>query len=187
MSFEVKINQDSIDKLQSNVKDAFKKVIANQNMLNELGQTIVTDVVEQTRNEKSIPLGMKDLKLLKEKWITRKQRLKSVNPTDEFYEEGKSNLTFTGQLLRALTWFIKGPGKLHIDFDEKVRTPYMNLNGEAQKEPITNKELAKHIAANGRPFVGVRPVIKRRLQRIVKDYVKRALVVARLSKNNVDN
>lgn len=185
MSFQVKFNQASIDKVQSNVKEAFQKVINSKSMLNEVGQLVVTDVVEQTRNEKSIPLGGKDLKLLKDKWITRKDRIASVNSPDGNYEEGKSNLTFTGQLLNSFTWAIEGAGKIKLFFKD-VHSGYKTLSGTTGK-PIENQKLADYVAKAGRPFVGVRPVIKRRINRIVKDYIKRALVVSRLSKNNVDN
>jgi hypothetical protein len=186
MSFTVKFDPKSLKNVEANVVTAFKKVIANKQMLDEVGQTIVTDVVEQTRNERSIPLG-KELRLLKEGWITRKARITSVNQPDPNYEEGKSNLTFTGQLLNSFTWAIESVGVIKLFFKDNHK-PY-NILGERKKQPapLANEDLAKYIAESGRPFVGVRPTIKRRINRIVKTYLKRALVVARLSKNNIDS
>lgn len=186
MSFEFKFNQKDIQDVQNNVKEAFRKVIGSNQMLNEVGQLLVADVVEQTRNEKSIPLGGREFKLLKEKWITRKDRLATVNNPDPNYQEGKSNLTFTGELLNSFKWFIEGPGKILLKFDG-VHKKYKTLSGGGGGEGSLNEEIAKGLAERGRPFVGVRPVIRRRVKRIVKDYIKRALVVARLSKNNVDS
>lgn len=186
MSFSFKFFQRDIDKVQENVKDAFRKVISSKPMLDEIGQIITFDVQTETRNEKSIPLGGQELKLLKDKWITRKKSLASVNKTDPNYEEGKSNLTFTGQLLNSFRWAIVGPGKL-ILFFAGIHEPYKTLSNGKNPKPLRNQQLADYVAKAGRPFVGVRPAIRRRVQRIVKDYVKRALVVARLSKNNVDS
>lgn len=186
MSFSVKFNEQDMKNVELSIKEAFGKVINNNRMLDEVGQLLVSDVVEQTRNEKSIPLGGKDLKLLKEKWITRKGRLATVNTPDANYQEGKSNLTFTGELLNSFKWFIQGPGKILLKFDG-THKKYKNLSGGGGGSGSSNEEIADGLASRGRPFVGVRPVIRRRVQRIVKDYVKRALVVARLSKNNVDS
>jgi hypothetical protein len=184
MSFSIKFDKKSADKLEGNVRAAFQKVIRSQAMLNEVGQLVVTDVVEQTRNEKSIPLK-KDLRLLKEKWITRKSKIVDTNQTSPFYEEGKSNLTFTGQLLNSFTWAIEGVGKIRLFF-QGTHQPYKNIDGTTSGKSISNEDLAKYVADGGRPFVGVRPAIKRRVNRIVKTYLKRALIVARLTKNEVD-
>ena len=181
MSFSVKFNQQDIKNVEDNVRKAFDKVIKSDKMLGEVGQVIVEDVVKQTQDGKSIPLKA-DLKLLKEKWITRKSKIAGVNNPDQAYEEGKSNLTFTGQLLRAFSWTVQGPGKILLSFKGKHK-PYKNIDGTPSPDQnLTNEQLAKYVAQAGRPFVGVRPAMRLRINRIVKTYVKRALVVARLNK-----
>jgi hypothetical protein len=91
MSFEFKLKSISVDNLSKEVVTLFNKVIANPQMLNEIGESIKTDIKNSTQVlGKSIPQGNKDLKLLKESWITRKIKLSETNHTDEFYEEGKS-------------------------------------------------------------------------------------------------
>lgn len=183
MSFKIKFNEASISGLEKNVKDAFKKVIASNAMLNEVGKLVTEDIVETTRGERSIPDGLNHLKLLKESWITRKKRLASTNTKDSAYEEGKSNLTFTGQLLNSLKWKILGPGKIQTFFKGN-HAPYVSGTGAKSGKSIKNEDLAKYVAIAGRPFIGVRPAIRVRIQRLVKGYVKRALVVARLTKEN---
>lgn len=182
MSFTFKINEQSVKNVEQSVKDAFKKVIANQKMLGEIGETIVVDVVEQTRsNEKSIPNKMKDLPLLRESWIKRRDALSRSNSTNEEYQSGRSNLTFTGQLLNSLSWAVTGIGKIKIYF-YGFHKPYLSLR---KKEPIgeeiTNEQLAAYVSKT-RPFVGVRPAIRLRVSRLVRSYMKRALLVAKLTK-----
>lgn len=184
MSFQFKFDASSLAGVEKNVRDAFNKVITNPRMLNEIGSSITTDIVDQTRNkEKSIPLGS-DLKLLKESTIKQRMWLQKYNSTDAAFEDGRSNLTFTGQLLNSLTHKILGRGILEIFFDGKHK-PYKGKTktlGKEDKE-LSNEELAQYVADAGRPIVGVRPAIRLRINTIVKTYIKRALVVARLDKN----
>lgn len=185
MSFTFKINEDSLKNVEKSVRVAFDKAISNANMLNEIGKTIADDVREQTRKGKSIPSGLKDFKLLKESWIKRKTRLDKFNETDAAYEEGGSNLTFTGQLLNSFKHKIIGKGMLELFFDGNHK-PYKSPTGSPVGKEIMNKDLADYVAKGGRPFVGVRPAIRLRVNRIVKGYIKRALIVARLLKE-IDN
>lgn len=185
MAFEFKFNQKSIDNMEQSVREAFRKVINNKQMLDEIGSTVVTDVRDVTRNQdKSIPLELSELKLLKESWIIQRTRLAKTNATDRAFEDGRSNLTFTGQLLNSMKHIVIGPGKLQIIFAD-MHTGYKSATGRVSKS-IENSKIAKYVAEQGRPFFGVRPSMRRQVNRIVKQYVKRALLVARLTKNNVD-
>lgn len=176
---KVKFNEQDIRKVEINVRAAFNKVIQNNQMLNEIGGFLVEDIVTQTRNEKSV-VDMKDLRLLKESWITKKKWLiKQGTTPDEFYDEGKSNLTFTGQLLRSLKHFVIGPGRIDLKF-EGMHKPYTGKNGKPYGKQMENQTLAKYVAEQGRPFVGVRPAMRLRVIRTVKAYMKRVLIVNRL-------
>jgi len=56
MSFTFKINKKSVDDLDKSVRDAFNKAIKSKAMLDEIGISITTDIVDQTKNKaKSIP------------------------------------------------------------------------------------------------------------------------------------
>lgn len=186
MSFTFKINEDSLKGVEKNIRVAFDKALSNANMLNEIGKTLTDDVREQTRKGKSIPSGLKDLKLLKESWIKRKTRLDKYNQTDAAYEEGGSNLTFTGQLLNAFKHKIIGKGTVELSFGDSIHKPYKSPTGKAVGKEIKNEDLADYVALGGRPFVGVRPAMRLRVNRIVRGYIKRALIVARLLKE-IDN
>lgn len=181
MSFQFKLNTDSVQNLEKSVKEAFNKVISSNNMLNEIGETVVNDVVDQTRNqERSIPLKS-DLKLLKESWLAQKKWLSNSTNTDAAYELGRSNLTFSGQLLNSFTWIINGVGKIKLYF-KGTHDPYTAPTGVKYGKPIENEKLAEYVAKQGRPFVGVRPAIRSRINRTVRTYVRRALIVSKLLK-----
>lgn len=177
MSYTFKFDASSLANVQDNVKRAFEKVISNTRMLNEIGESITTDVIDQTRvKEKSIPLKS-DLKLLKESWIKGRSKLSETNVTDAEYQPGRSNLTFTGQLLNSLKWRVLKAGVLEMFFDG------MHKGYTKGSKDLSNEKLAQYVAEGGRPFFGVRPAMRLRVNRIVRTYIKRALVVARLDKN----
>lgn len=186
MSFIFKINQRSVDNLEKSVRDAFNKAIRSKAMLTEIGDEIVTDIKDQTQNKaKSIPLQSR-LKSLSKAWVKRRARLAEFNDTDPAYQATKSNLTFTGQLLNSLKHKILGVGKLEVFFDG-THQPYKGVKGKNLGKPISNEDLAGYVAENGRPFVGIRPLMQRKITRIVRTYVRRALNVAKLLKQNIDN
>jgi len=179
--FKVKFNQQDIKSLNQEILTAFKKVIASNAVLRDIGEVLVLDIVDTTKNEKSIPNKLANLKLLKEAWINRKDRLSKYNKTSPDYEHGKSNLTFTGQLLNSLTYIVEGPGKLKLMFKGN-HSAYIGANGKKIGKDISNDKLAGYVAESGRPFMGIRPAMRLRINRIVKSYVIRVLAVARLTK-----
>lgn len=187
MSFTFKINKKSVENLDSSIKKAFDKVIRSQAMLNEIGNSITSDIVDQTRNKaKSIP-DKSRLASLSKGWIERRKKLSDYNETDSTFAPTKSNLTFTGQLLNALMHKITGIGKLQVGFFDSVHEPYKNKDGKSIGNPIKNEDLARYVAEQGRPFIGIRDLTKRKINRIVRTYVRRALNVAKLLKQNIDN
>jgi len=176
MGFEFKLKSESVNQISAEVKALFQRVITNKQMLNEIGKTLIQDIKTTTQKEgKSIPNKVTDLKLLKERWIIRKTKLAKTNHTDEFYEEGKSNLTFTGQLLNSIVFNIVSKGKLLFTFSG-THEGYVSESGKKGKN-ISNEKLAKYVAEQGRSFFGVRPVMRSRVSRVVKTYMKRAILV----------
>lgn len=185
MEFKFKLKTSSVTALSKDVKQLFESVIQNQRMLNEIGESVVSDIKETTQKKgKSIPFGLQDFRLLKESWILRKTKLAETNHTDEFYEEGKSNLTFTGQLMNSIVHKIISKGTLLFSFDG-THEGYKSSTGRSSKS-IPNEKLAEYVAQAGRPFFGIRPAMRLRVNRIVKTYMKRAIQVRGFLKE-IDN
>lgn len=178
MSFEVKLDQKSVVRAEETVRQAFKKVINNKEMLNEIGTTLVKDIQFQTKRGVSIPNESR-ISPLSASWIERRDSLSSVNSTSEVYGKRRSNLSFTGQLLNSVKHFILGPGKIEIKATGN-RQPYKNLNGTNQKNTPSNEELADFVAEQGRKFIGVRAEMKPRLRKIVLGFIRRSSRVLNL-------
>lgn len=123
MAFKVKLNDASVKQVEANVRLAFEKVIANKEMLGEVGQTIVDDVRFQTRRGKSIPNDLAPLKPLSKKWKEKRKELAQSNETSDVFSPARSNLSLTGQLLNSFNYIIRGAGKLLLRF-EGTHEPY---------------------------------------------------------------
>lgn len=181
MAFTFKINSKSVEKLDKSIRDAFDKVLSSKPMLDEIGNSITSDIVDQTRNKaKSIPDASR-LSPLSKEWIERRKKLSDYNETDSTFSPTKSNLTFTGQLLNSLKHRILGKGKIEAYFDG-MHEPYKNKDGEPIGDEISNEDLATFVKEKGRPFVGIRDLTARKINRIVRTYVRRALRVKNLLK-----
>lgn len=180
MAFSIKVKPESIKALQGELAKAFQRALKSPQMLNEIGTIAVEDIVQQTRRGRSIP-NEGPLKKLSAAWINRRLRLTQNNNPHEAFEPTKSNLTFTGRLLDALIYKVLGPGKIELTFKDENHPGYQTASGEPGNE-VPYKELAGYVADGGRPFVGVRPTIRRAINRIVKKFVKRSLAVSRLTK-----
>lgn len=186
MAFDVKVNQESLKNVEANVRTVIDRVFNNKQMLQLIGQTVIDDVKFQTRRGKSIPQGGSSFDSLSPKWIAERQKIAAVQKVSDVFKSNRSNLTITGELLDSMDVVKVKKGGLTIDFVGK-HSPYraQSTRGTGVKtigKPIDNKLLAKYVAENGRPFMGVRLALKQRLNRIVVGFIRRAGKVYKLTR-----
>jgi hypothetical protein len=102
---------------------------------------------------------------------TRDEKLDNVDPN--FFRPTKSNLTFTGQMLDDVRYDVyPDQSKIVISVDDSNRFD----------EKLTNKQVAKHVAANGRPFLGLDQAGLARVSKIIKATIRENLIKSRLKK-----
>lgn len=95
-----------------------------------------------TRTGKSLFENGAKLAPLSESYVKFRKRFKGK--TGEFFKPNKSNLTFTGQLIKSL----KGSAN--------VRKQSVSVFPTGQRsDGKSNKEVAQNVADNGRPFLGL--------------------------------
>jgi hypothetical protein len=177
MSLNLKVNEDSLRALEDNTRKAFEKVIRNKELLNDIGETIITDIKFQTRRGNSIPTQGK-LKPLTSKWKDKRANIADQIKTGEAYSKNRSNLTLSGQLLDSLKTRIKGAGQIIIEAVGS-RTPYLystkkTVKSRKQKHEPTNEELAQYVKEQGRPFLGIRDAIKDRIKKDIIAFIRRS-------------
>ena len=184
MSFKFKINEKSIQDCERNVREAFNKVMRNQQMLEGIAETVVKDIQFQTRRGQSIPAESKFSPLTR-KWINMRKKIEAAEGAGQAFSPERSNLTMSGQLLESIKGIIKGPGKILFTATGE-RDPYFyktnsGISQRKKKNEPTNEELAEFVRLQGRPFMGVRPEIVTRIKRDVMAFIRRSSKVLGLN------
>lgn len=101
----------------------------------------------------------------------RDEKLDNVDP--DYFRPRKSNLTFTGQMLKAIRYDIfVDLSKIVVSVDDSRRND----------SDLSNKEVAKHVAANGRPFLGLDQAGLARVSKIIKATIRENIIKSRLKK-----
>lgn len=89
--------------------------------------------------------------------------------TGSFFGPNKSNLTATGQLLDALKYsYRKGDNKVKIFVDNTSRPIKGPVLRGQKEENLTNAQVARRVARDGRPFLGMDELGKQRIIQLVK-------------------
>lgn len=157
---------------------AFNKVTRSNQLKNEIGEFVVGRIRGEARRGRPLNTRRKFPPL---KTMTKANRryLSNFNRVDPVYQPNFSNLTFTGQLIDAVT-FSKDDRGVTIFVDNTKRKPYKTGPNSSQKNPPTNQELDGFLRKIGfRLFTsqGVKAeiVIEQRIKQLVLRSLRRAL------------
>lgn len=130
--------------------------------LSAFGRAARDMIVARTRRGFGVQrTGAKQERLLKLSTNYKKYR-KRVG-VDSTTSPGKSNLTFSGQLLRSLVVIAK-KGQVTI-----------RANNRRRKEGFTNNQLAEFVSEQGRPFMGLTVGELRKLRRLYENGLSGAI------------
>ncbi|TXH09386.1 MAG: hypothetical protein E6R04_08090 [Spirochaetes bacterium] len=139
----------SVNKVRAQVEKDLKESLNNSRM-----QKIGEFVIEKIRIRTRLGYGAsghlrprEKLKPLAESSKDIRKGFKKAGELSEFTSPGRSNLTFTGQMLDSLTVRVISMGKIIIDVTG-IRKP------TKKKDDLrTNKEVAQKVTDEGRPFM----------------------------------
>lgn len=160
--------------LEDKVRVVLTEKLADRDLLTKLGQFAVERIFNTTKLGFSMAGGEKHkLKPLSEGYRRYRAKYQAVHPVGSFFSPSRSNLTFTGQMLDALTFKINQSKRLFEVFvKDSARDPVMPISLRKQKEPprMSNAEVAAEVADNGRPFIGLDTQATNRMRNeIIKD------------------
>lgn len=96
----------------------------------------------------------------------KNSRKRALTKFGEFFSPSRSNLTLTGQMLDAL--------KSDIDAVAGQATVYVDSTSRTDSE-LNNAEVAKKVAEEGRPFLGLDRVGRDRIRRMAIAHIRRSL------------
>lgn len=179
ISFKIK-DQNVFAKLESSIKDKMEKVLASEQLLDEVGNFVTDRIRYQARISKPIN-SQNSFPNLKPSTIANREYLSQFNNTHETYDAGRSNLTFTGQLLDSIKHRIKSAGVIVLEFTGNHRG-YKTGSGKLTKS-LPNSKIARYLSEIGFDIFDKalkdNKQVKARIRSIVLRYLRRGLDVSR--------
>ncbi len=189
----VTVKSKGLNTLAKRYGDKFKEVIKSKSLLTDLGNEIVKDVRFQARrgNTTNETGNQGKMDPLKQSWRDkRKEFAKRGQQTHQAYSANRSNLTFSGQLLDALSitkienasvtvGFTGTHRPYEVPYKETFRRNGVTVNANRAGttklgKPLSNAELASYVQ-NKRPFMNLRKEFVERLKTLVIRFIRRNL------------
>ena len=158
--------ETQINNLQKKLQDTFGVLTTKKSMV-RIGRFLVVDMQKRIRlgYGSARQLGQKEkLKPLTSSYVN--YRKKNRSSLDKTTRPKKSNLTFTGQLVRDLRLTKVTKANFVIGHSNKLR----------RRETLTNRELSGFVQIQGRPYMNVTGLEFKRLLRFYQnDIIKPTL------------
>lgn len=183
MSFKVIYDTKELAELSSAAKAAIGGVLKDRKFQESIADTVKTDIVATTRLGKSTVTGRK-FPSLSESWIKTRRKIIAFQGAPSFVRPAKSNLSLSGELLDSLEYKLSNTGVftakfffagMHRPYKYRgVRVPVVTIGEKAKNEDIAS-------ALDERfKFIGVRPIVQRRIIGSLVDKIK--VTLARLKR-----
>jgi len=168
--------------VQKKIEETFDRVKSSRQMNNEIGMFVQERIKAQIRRGKPLNDTGKFPKLGKGtvKW---RRKLAEFNKTHAVFKDVRSNTTITGQLVNAIKYLLEGQGIISIGVKNNRRVPYViDKNGKLEKPVLTNLEVQTNLKQLGFILYTAKgldkaPIIGKRINNIVKKYIRRAIKV----------
>jgi hypothetical protein len=177
-----KVKIKGISQIEKKYRETFKKVKSSKPMLNEVGQFTVTTIAQSARRRK--PLNSQGVfKNIKESTKRRRKSDAKYNKTHPTFSPNRSNLTFSGQLIDALRFQIKGIANIVVDVAGSLRSPRRDKKGRPIDDDLqTNQAVDADLRSRGfflftQKGLDDNEKYKLRINNILKKYVRRAIKV----------
>jgi len=154
--------------IERNIKRKIKAFKLDNKQMQKVAKIIRNEIIEDTLRYKTFE--GKDVKnaSITTKWLNRKMQLtkSGVTPHSKASGSNKSNMVFTGRLLRSLISIVKG-NKIELSFDGDHK-PYKN------GETIENSEIYGHLLKQGfNKVLGVSSSAKKRIANQFRQFLRR--------------
>lgn len=169
-------------KVDINPLQRLKQIFKDPRVFERIGRFTVRNNKELVRTGLS-PATEKDIPALRTNTIKLKAIRAQFNKTSKFYIPGLSNLTFSGQLLNAMTFeLVRKPIGFNVEIFIKD-TPHRNPKGTRKDAPRkTNAQIAAEIEKGNssnnqvpRPFIGIDAKATEQIRKILIQHLKKQL------------
>jgi hypothetical protein len=173
-----KILESTIAKKIAEVKGALQ----GRKLLDDVGEQIIKDIKRNTRTGKGFSTsqlnGIKNnkresLPSLEKSTIKARKYYAKFNPTTQVYKSGRSNLSFSGQLIDSIAYDVK-KGRVVVSASGKKRRAYRTLKGKVKNTP-SNDEIIGYLEKKGFYFLGIDDKTIDKIKTIAKRQIRRLL------------
>lgn len=152
--------------LQQDLKKLVESIVSRE-MLETIGARVVEIIQKRTRSGKGLDkdaqgvggAGLTNLKPLSEMY--REARKKMI--LGPFASANRSNLTMSGELLESIIYKIVG------------RDVVIEVENSDRGDGLTNKQLAKYVTDQGRPFFGLSTTEGKILDNFIRRLIRERL------------
>jgi hypothetical protein len=145
-------------------KEAILRIVNDAILKNKINETLVTQVQTQQR-----AFDDKKLKALKRSSIAHRRYLSNFNATSDQYSARRSNLTFTGQLLKSYKTKISKSGVVTIG---PTGTHKGYRTGGGRGRSIANSKIVRFQARQGRDLTRLGQKTLRKLTNVIVTFVR---------------
>lgn len=153
---------------------ALEKLLNADVLKDKIGVTALRYIVVRTKFGRDIARNGFQ-KPLAESTIQKRLYLEKYNATDPAYKAERSNLTFSGQFLKAVV-YQKIYGGVRIFFDNQTREPYRGKSGKPlSKRKLSNAQLAVFLNKKGRKALGIDSLLRQQIKSVVSGFIKRLI------------
>lgn len=165
----------NLDRLFQKLKGVFD-ITQSSKLIQDIGKFSRDRIYSFTKAGKSLADKSGNAKpLIPTKEITKKIKKSweaKGKPTGALFNWRRSNLTMTGQLLDALSYTYSRVKKSATIFIKDSSRPIQGpvLRGR-KPETLTNAQVARRVARDGRPFLGMDDIGKRRIIQLVRKQI----------------
>jgi len=161
--------------VEKRVREVILGAIQEDSFLNEVGAVMQKDI--QIKLNKGVnPETLQAFPPLKPASIENRKRLAKLNDTARGYSAAKSNITFTGQFIKSITYGIIQSGRQKIIeiYPRGTHRGY-KTGPKSKSDDMENAELAKLLKAKGRNWFGVSEAVIKTIKVQIKSRLRRLL------------
>ena len=174
-----KVSIKGIPAVEKEIKKVFGKVTQGRQMRKDIGDFVVTRIQAEARRGKPLNEN-RSFPPLKDSTKAIRESLSSKNPTHPTFSVNRSNATFSGQLIDSIV-FKLGKTVISIFVENTRRSPIVGATDKSNNK--TNRQVDKDLRERGFEIytakgIDSEPRIKKRINNIVKKFVRRAIKVS---------
>lgn len=155
--------------------EEIEKSFTSRDLLEPVSKIAISDIQREARsrrglddnsNRKTFPTP------LDSEWVSYRSKLAGINKTHPAYSKGRSNITFTGQLLNSIKAFFEGstitikPTGMHRG--------YKQIRGGRSKS-VENEVIAEGLESRGYKFLGVDDKTEKKIKTEITRFIRRLL------------